>query len=166
MKRSRYLKLFGLNYLVTFVFFQAHAEELEPVHYVYSNYLGSGVYHTAGQNVTLINLPFTYDLGKINKTTFMLRLPVSFVFFNFDFKNIPELNLPEEVGTLTFTPGIQFDYQYSKALVLQSYIDLGYARNLTTNKNVTVHSFGVSSLYSFEQGKYDSIWASRMHQCK
>lgn len=141
----------------------AKAEELEPVHYAYSNYLGSGIYHTTGQNVTLINLPFSIELGKEEKTTYSLRLPVSLGFFDFNFEDIPELDFPDSVGTFTFTPGIQLNYQYTDNLVIESYLDLGYSRNLTTNNDVLVYSGGISSLYSFNVGKYDSIWASRIY---
>jgi len=139
------------------------AKDIEPVHYAYSYYLGSGIYKTTGQNVTLLNLPFSVELGKEEQTTYSLRLPVSFGFFNFNFDNIPELDLPDGIGTFTFTPGIQLNYQYTNNLVIESYLDLGYARNLTTDKNVLVHSGGISSLYSFNVGEYDSVWASRIY---
>lgn len=137
--------------------------DIEPVHYAYSNYLGSGIYKTSGQNVTLINLPFSYQLGKVDKTTYGLRLPVSVGFFDFSFNDVPELDLPNEVGTITFTPGISFDYQVTPNLVLESYIDLGYAKNLTTDRDVIVHSAGISSLYHFDINEMDSIWSSRIY---
>ncbi len=139
------------------------AKEIEPVHYAYSNYLGSGIYHTTGQDVTLLNLPFSLELGQEGNTTYSLRLPISLGFFDFDFDDIPELDFPDSVGTFTFTPGIQFNYQYTDNLVLESYLDLGYSRNLTTDKDVLVYSGGISSLYSFNVGKYESIWASRIY---
>lgn len=141
----------------------SQAKDIEPVHYAYSNYLGSGIYHTTGQDVTLINLPFSLTLGESGDTTYSLRLPISFGFFDFDFEDVPDLDFPESVGTFSFTPGIQLDYQYTKNLVFESYFDLGYARNLTTNRNVLVHSGGISSLYSFTVNEYDSIWASRIY---
>lgn len=141
----------------------SQAKDIEPVHYAYSNYLGSGIYHTTGQDVTLINLPFSLMLGESGDTTYSLRLPVSFGFFDFDFEDVPDLDFPDSVGTFSFTPGIQLDYQYTENLVIESYFDLGYARNLTTNRNVLVHSGGISSLYSFTINEYDSIWASRIY---
>ena len=139
------------------------ANSIEPVHYAYANYLGSGVYQTTGQNASLINLPFSFELMTKGKTTYSLRTPISFGFFDFDFDDIPGLDFPDGVGTMTFTPGIQFDYQYSKPLILQSYVDIGYAKNFTTNREVLVHSAGISSLYSFDIGRYDAIWASRIY---
>ncbi|MBL4822076.1 MAG: hypothetical protein JKX90_00945 [Colwellia sp.] len=156
------IRFFFVSFLVAQVL-PSQAKDIEPVHYAYSNYLGSGVYHTTGQDVTLINLPFSLALGKEGAITYGLRLPVSLGFFDFSFEDIPDLDLPDSVGTFSFTPGIQFNYQYTKNLVIESYLDLGYARNLTTNRNVLVHSGGISSLYSFMINKYDSIWASRIY---
>jgi hypothetical protein len=151
------ITLLGCNGVV------AEENDIEPVHYAYSNYLGSGIYRTTGQDVTLLNLPFSFEIDKNEKTTYSLRAPVSFGFFDFEIEDIPELDFPDGVGTVTFTPGIQFDYQYTEQLVLQSYIDIGYARNFTTDRDVLIHSMGISSLYSFDVGQYDSIWVSRVY---
>ncbi|WP_057832247.1 hypothetical protein [Colwellia sp. TT2012] len=142
-----------------------NANELEPVHYAYANYLGSGIYRTTGQNASLISMPFSYELGHNGNISYGLRLPVSIGFFDFDFdfSNIPNLDLPDEVGTITFTPGIAFNYQYSQNWLIESYIDVGYGRNLTTNRGVNVHSSGISALYNFELKNYDSIWANRIY---
>lgn len=154
-----------VSFILTLIFTSQNldSKEIEPVHYAYSNYLGSGIYRTTGQDVTLLNLPFSVELGHEGKTSYNLRLPVSVGFFDFNFDDIPELEFPDSVGTFTFTPGIQFNYQYTEKLVLESYLDLGYSRNITTDKNVMVYSGGISSLYSFELGKYDSIWANRVY---
>ncbi|PHR81309.1 MAG: hypothetical protein COA59_16175 [Colwellia sp.] len=156
------IRLFFAGFLACLSLF-SQANEIEPVHYAYSNYLGSGIYRTTGQDVTLINLPFSLMLKKKGAVTYSLRLPVSLGFFDFDFDDIPNLDLPDSVGTFSFTPGIQVNYQYTENVVIESYLDLGYARNLTTNRNVLVYSGGISSLYSFTVNKYDSIWASRLY---
>ena len=144
----------------------AEAEEVDVVHYAYANYLGSGVYRTTGQNASLIGLPFSYDLGKTGKTSYELRLPVSVGFFDFELADLPNLELPDEVGTVTFTPGIGFNYQYNQDWTIESYIDMGYGRNLTTHKGVNVHSSGVSALYHFDIKEFDTIWASRIYYAR
>ncbi len=146
-----------------FIFSMNCSAEIEPVHYAYSNYLGSGIYRTSGQNVTLINLPFSYEVGQEGQTTYGIRLPVSLGFFDFSFEDVPDLNLPSSVGTFTFTPGIEFAYRVDENLVLETYLDVGYAKNMTTGRDVTVHSAGLSSLYSFDMNNYDSIWSSRIY---
>jgi hypothetical protein len=164
MTIPRYIVIFYL--LTCSALNQVKAEGLviEPVHYAYANYLGSGIYKTSGQNVTLVNLPFSYEVGKQGQTTYSLRLPVSFGFFDFAIEDIPELELPSEVGTFTFTPGIEFKYQVTQKLVLETYLDMGYAKNFTTKKDVTVYSTGLSALYYFKiQKEYDAIWANRIY---
>jgi len=141
----------------------AFDNDIEPVHYAYSNYLGSGIYRTSGQNVTLLNLPFSYEVGQEGQTTYGIRLPVSLGTFDFSFENIPELDLPSSVGTITFTPGIEFAYKVNKNLVLETYLDVGYAKNITTGHDVTVHSAGLSSLYYFDFDHYDAIWSNRIY---
>jgi glutamine cyclotransferase len=143
--------------------FQVMAEDIEPVHFAYANYLGSGIYKTTEQNASLISMPFAYDLGQKEKTSFSLRLPISVGFFDFELTDIPSLELPNEVGTVTFTPGVAFKYQYNSAWVIESYADLGYGRNLTTKKGVTISSAGISALYYFNLNEIDSIWASRVY---
>ncbi len=143
--------------------FNVEAQETEPVHFAYANYLGSGIYRTTGQNASLISMPFSYDLGKQGETSYGLRLPVSVGFFDFELADLPNLELPDEVGTITFTPGIEFKHYYTKQWLIESYIDLGYGRNLTTNKGVTIHSAGVSALYHFDINKLDAIWANRIY---
>ena len=140
----------------------AKSEETEAVHFAYANYLGSGIYKTTGQNATLMSLPFSYELGYEDKTSYELRLPISVGFFDFDFGDF-EFDLPDEVGTVTFTPGIAFNYQYDKNWVIESYVDVGYGRNLTTSKGVSILSGGVSGLYHFDYKNYDSIWSNRIY---
>ena len=141
----------------------ANTTPIEPVHYAYANYLGSGIYKTTGQDVTLINLPFSYQLGQEGQTTYGLRLPLSVGFFDFSYQDLPELDFPSSVGTITFTPGIEFSQQVTDDLVLETYLDFGYAKNLTADRDVTVHSAGISSLYYFNLNQFDSIWANRIY---
>lgn len=140
-------------------------EEIEPVHYAFSNYLGNGIYRTANQSVTLVNLPFSYDLNKKGNFTYGIRLPLSLGFFDFDFDlgDIPEFEFPDKVGTLTFTPGISVGYQINENWALESYIDIGFAHNFTTSNNASVQSAGVSALYNFTLDSIDAVWVNRTY---
>ncbi|TYK66199.1 hypothetical protein [Colwellia echini] len=155
-----------VNSVIYFNTTAVNAEELEPVHYAYANYLGSGIYKTTGQNATLFSLPFSFELGKKGKMTYELRLPISLGFFDFTFSDIPNLDLPDSVGTLTISPGIGFKYQYTDNWVIESYVDGGYGLNLTTDEGVSIHSSGVSTLYYFNVKEYDSIWVNRLYYAR
>ena len=66
MLKAIFVVLFGICYIGLNT--KIEAKELEPVHYAYSNYLGSGIYHTTGQDVTLISLPFSVELGREDRS--------------------------------------------------------------------------------------------------
>ena len=157
------MKYFLLRILLIFTALPTLADEAEPVHYAYANYLGSGIYRTTGQNASLISIPFSYDFDGVGKTTYGLRLPVSVGFFDFD---LPDLELPDEVGTITFTPGIAINHQYTENWLFESYFDAGYGRNLTTNRGVKISSAGFSALYHFGSPDYDSIWSNRIYYAR
>jgi hypothetical protein len=111
-------------------------------------------------------MPFSYKIGQKDNTSYSLRLPISLVFFDFGLADLPNLDFPDEVGTVTFTPGITFNYQYNNDLFIESYLDNGYGRNLTTNKGINIHSSGVSALYNFDIKNYDAIWANRIYYAR
>jgi hypothetical protein len=157
------LKLVIIYFLLTSFVNSVSANDIEPVHYAYANYLGSGIYRTTGQNASLVSMPFSYDLGHSNKISYQLRLPVSVGFFDFDFVDLPNLELPNGVGTVTFTPGVAVNYKVTEDWLLETYLDLGYGRNLTQQRGVTVHSSGVSTLYHFSMKNFDSVWANRLY---
>ncbi len=152
--------------LPSLIVISVKAEKIEPVHYAYANYLGSGIYKTTGQHASLVSMPFSYKIGQKDNTSYGLRLPVSLGFFDFGLADLPNLNFPDEVGTVTFTPGIAFNYQYNNDWLIESYIDMGYGRNLTTNKGINIHSSGVSALYNFDIKNYDAIWANRIYYAR
>lgn len=151
------------SFIFVSLFFRVNAQEIEPVHYAYANYLGSGIYRTTGQDASLLSMPFSYELGHKDKMSYGLRLPVSVGFFDFDFSDLPGLELPDEVGTFTVTPGLAVKYQYTPKWSFETYFDVGYARNLTTGRGVSVQSTGVSVLYDFTIKGFDSIWANRVY---
>lgn len=142
---------------------EAKDNEFEPVHYAFSNYLGNGIYTTSNQKVTLINLPFSYQLQAEGKLKYHIRLPVSVGFFDFSFDDIPELEFPDKIGTLTFTPGIGLDYQLTDDWSVGGYFDLGAARNYTTKRSVVINSFGLSAQYDFDVNSLDSMWITRLY---
>lgn len=137
--------------------------ELEPVHYAFANYLGSGIYRTSNQKVTLVNLPFSYDFETDSKFKYSLRLPVSVGFFDFDFSDIPDFELPDRIGTLTFTPGLNIGYYVTDDLLVEGYADIGVARNLTTKRSVSVGSVGFSTSYFFNIEEFDAMWVNRIY---
>ncbi|WP_394147821.1 hypothetical protein [Shewanella atlantica] len=139
-----------------------HGEE-DFTHYAFANYLGSGLYRTSGQNATVVNLPFSFELKNNASETVLLRAPVSLGFFNFKWSDVPEGELPSSVGTMTFTPGIEYRVRSSDRYEFQSYFDLGYGKNFTTGTDVAIMSAGVSSLLDLEFKQTRPRWVNRLY---
>lgn len=135
----------------------------EPANYAFSNYLGSGLYRTSGQEATVFNMPFSYQFDNEMAPQFRLRLPVSVGFFDFDVSGLPEGVVPESIDTISFVPGIEFDYPISENIKVTPYFDLGWARNLSTDTDTAIYSSGISLYYPLEWSNYDPLWVNRMY---
>ena len=75
------MKYLLVLFLILMAIFSVEAEEIEPVHYAYANYLGSGVYRTSNQDASLLSMPFSFEVGTNGQTSYGVRLPVSVGFF-------------------------------------------------------------------------------------
>lgn len=135
----------------------------EPANYAFSNYLGSGLYRTSGQEATVFNMPFSYQLDNEAGPQFRIRLPVSLGFFDFDVSGLPEGVVPESIDTISFVPGIEFDYPITEDIRVTPYFDLGAAQNLSNGTATAIYSSGVSLYYPLEGGEYDPLWVNRMY---
>ena len=139
------------------------AGENESANYAFANYLGSGIYRTSEQDATVINMPFSYQMEADDGIDFKIRLPVSVGFFDFEVNDIPDDGIPTTLDTLSFVPGLEFDYLYSDQLEIVPYVDLGWAGNLTTGSDTAVYSSGISALYKLDGGDYDPLWVNRLY---
>ncbi len=158
------------NTLFVFIFYcclvipSAYAEnETESANYAFANYLGSGIYRTTGQDAMVLNMPFSYQMERDDGINFKIRLPVSVGFFDFEINDIPDDGIPTKIDTLSFVPGIEFDYLYSDQLTITPYFDLGWAGNLTSGSDTAVYSSGVSALYKVNGGSFDPLWVNRLY---
>lgn len=140
----------------------ADDEHREPANYAFANYTGSGLYRASGQEVTVFNIPFSYQ-PKDQKSTTLIRwrLPVSIGFYNFDFDEVGNGNLPDEAGTISFTPGIEWEVPITETLTFVPYMDLGVGHNFTSDENVLIYSAGVSSHYQFGSNN-QHLWVNRV----
>ena len=133
------------------------------MHYAFANYLGSGIYGSTGNTAAVVNIPLSFDLNQDNASSLKLRLPVSVGFANYQWDQIPELELPDTVGTMTITPGIEYHWQASDALKMEAYGDLGYGHNFGDHTNVGIISLGISTLYSFGSQALSPVWVTRFY---
>lgn len=123
--------------------------------FAFASYLGTGFYTTSGQNVFVLHLPFEHTIKEKTDTDagWVLTLPLTFGFINFDGTledEIPGLN---DVGTLTFLPGLQYLYPVTPNWTLIPFADYGIARELDNTSNVFISGAGIKSYYNVHAEK-------------
>lgn len=132
-------------------------------HFAFANYLGSGLYHASGQNTTVFNIPFSYDLIKNKTQKITARAPISMGFFNFSLDDLPNEGIPQNIGTMTLIPGILYEDKKTSQFTYQVYFDLGYGKNFSTGDQVGIYSSGISSIINLQAQHYDPVWVSRFY---
>lgn len=160
LRRGRLATL--LSALPVFIAVAAVAET--PVsNYVYANYLGSGYYTVADQQVGIVNIPFSATREGSKPYASRWRLPVSIGSYSlkFDPENIDSTRLPQAVDTLTFIPGIEWIIPYDEHLHFEPYVDLGVGTNFSTREDVLIYSTGLSAFYKFGKGGRHE-WVNRI----
>ena len=118
--------------------------------FAFATYLGNGFYTTSGQNVFVLHLPFEHTIIEKTDTDagWVLTLPMTVGFINFDGSlkdDIPGLN---DVGTLTFLPGLQYQYPVTPDWTLIPFADYGIARELDSTSNVFISGAGIKSYFN------------------
>ena len=142
----------------------AKAEEIDPANYAFANYLGTGFYQTSGGAVTVFKIPFSYTPDQPTDNIISWRLPVTVGFFNFDFglDEIGDIELPEEVGTLSFVPGLERQYHPGANWTLTPYIDFGLSKNFSSNEDVIIYSTGLSAEYQLAWIDEQHLWSNKI----
>ncbi|KZX84993.1 hypothetical protein A3715_04075 [Oleiphilus sp. HI0009] len=148
-----------LSFLFVLIFSsQLRAQEVFEPHFAFSNYYGSGIYQTADNDVTILNLmPRFEDDRKILPSLgdFRWRVPVSLGLSNFDYERVGNTDLEQDASTMSIGLGIEKDYWDSEALKFVPFADVGYARDLRSHNGATTYAIG-SSIF-----RYTDIWGEQ-----
>jgi len=118
--------------------------------FAFSSYLGTGFYTSSGQDVFVLQLPFEHTIKEKTNTEpgWVLKLPLTVGFI--DYENIDVENLPdlESVATLTFLPGLEYQYPVTQNWTISPFADYGFARDFNYTDNVLITGIGIKSYYN------------------
>lgn len=119
--------------------------------FAFASYLGTGFYSTSGQDVFVLQLPIKHIIKEKTDTEagWILNLPLTVGFIDFDnidVEDIPEL---DDVGTVTFLPGIEYQYPATRDWTIIPFADYGFARDLNFTTNVLLIGIGVKNYIKF-----------------
>ena len=119
--------------------------------FAFASYMGTGFYSTSGQDVFVLQMPFKHIIREENdeQAGWRLNLPLTLGFINFsdlDIENLPEL---DDVGTITFLPGIEYRRKITSNWTLIPFADYGFARDFNHTSNVLIIGLGLKSYADF-----------------
>ncbi|HBE93329.1 MAG TPA: hypothetical protein DDW55_12730, partial [Gammaproteobacteria bacterium] len=80
-----------------------------------------------------------------------MLLPVSVGFYNYDYDDILDLELPNNLGTISFLPGIEFERYVAERWRLKPFMQFGGGFEVDGDASATIFSTGVRSLYQFKK---------------
>jgi hypothetical protein len=141
------------------------AEEL--VNYAYSAVLGTGYYKVGDQSVYVFTLPFSrtqWKAGDGHQYGFEWLLPVSFGLNDFSWDDpIPDDG--EDVGTISFLPGIELHFPLQSGWQLRPYAQYGFARDISNDEWSSVYTGGLKARYDLRQLTFNKMgitWGNRI----
>lgn len=138
----------------------ANTQAKEPANYVFAAYMGGGLYNGTDNSLFILNMPMTFDWP--NQPDYRIRFTVSAGFYNYGEDQIGDLELPDEVGTLSLIPGIEKVFHINDHWELTPYLDFGWGENYATHESTTVYSTGIQSRY-YLAGDYENhVWVNKL----
>jgi hypothetical protein len=108
---------------------ESTAPEADPLNHAYSVYVGSGIYVSENRSVFIFRIAPRIKIRseKDRKFGIRLRFNATFGFYDFDPKDLIELEFPDQLGTFAFVPGLEFPINIYDNWVLTPFLDAGVA---------------------------------------
>ncbi len=132
-------------------------DEQNVTNFAFATQLGSGVYSVSGRTLQIYRLPFSHTLRSTDDSNFgvKLTLPVTFGFYDFELQDIEDGDIPTQVDSLSFVPGLTLVFDIRPDWTLEPYVEAGIARARDVNANANVYAVGVASEYEFGGQGFD-----------
>jgi hypothetical protein len=133
------------------------SNEQAVLNFGFATQLGSGIYSLSGRTLQVYRLPFGYDLPHEDGAPLKVRLtlPLTIGFLDFEPQDVVDTGLPEQFDSLSFVPGLEFDYALTEHWAVQPFAEAGIARDRNTEVDQRVYSLGLRSRYDLERGPVD-----------
>ena len=110
-----------------------------------------------------MQIPLKHTIRELseNEAGIVLNLPLTLGiidFYTLDIEDVPELSV---ITTLTFLPGIVYQYPVTPDWTLSPFFDYGFASDLTSTDNILVMGIGIKSTYNLSLKKARFILGNR-----
>jgi hypothetical protein len=140
--------------------------DLSYANFAFASELGSGIYDLHGHTLQVYQLQPSHWLREAPRPGarpgIKLIFPVTVGFFNYKSRDILDLELPSNVGALSFEPGVQLDYWLHEDWHVYPYVKAGATYSSTTELNALIYSLGVRSDVRFSILDGAGMWRSEL----
>jgi hypothetical protein len=120
--------------------------------YVYAHEFGSGIYDFSGRTLQVYRLPFSRQLRapSADKTGIRLTLPVTLGFIDFQPGDVLHTGLPEGIDSISFVPGIEWEWLKGEHWRLYPYVKAGASFTNGSTVDANLFGAGVRTAYRWD----------------
>ena len=132
-------------------------EDQSVVNYSYAVIFGTGVYEVKDQEAFIFRVPLSYRVREPSRERpgIKLLLPALIGLYDYDHGKIFQGGSPGSAATLSFVPGLEFEYVMNERWRLKPYGQVGFGWDLKNNENSLIYVGGINSHYRIpNQGKW------------
>jgi len=129
----------------------AQVQPEDFLNYAYATWIGTGFYRVEQRTIWVLRAPFSYmalEPGEKRKWGLKLLLPVTFGFHQFE-------DIPEDVGTMAFVPGVEFQYPILKNWWVKPYGQIGLGKDFSGGSLAYIYGAGVRTRAIFPWRRFE-----------
>jgi hypothetical protein len=129
--------------------------------YAYAHEFGSGVYDFNGRTLQVYGLPLGWtavEPGK-DQAGLRLRLPVTLGFLDFRTADVVESGLPDQADSISFVPGVEFEFVISDDWRLLPYVQAGFSTASESAVETDLFGAGIRAEHVFAAGEFEGLYA-------
>jgi hypothetical protein len=128
--------------------------------YAYAHEFGSGVYDFNGRTLQVYGLPFGWTIVEAgeNQIGLRLRLPVTLGFLDFKSTDVLDTGLPEQVDSVSFVPGLEFEIPVGENWHLRPYVQAGFSSASESDVETDLFGAGVRAERVFSTHGFAGVY--------
>ena len=134
--------------------------------YAFASELGSGVYEINGSTIQVYQLTPSHRLRYAERPGkqpgLKLIFPVTIGFFDFQTQDLAHLQLPKNIGALSFEPGAELDYWITEDWHVYPYAKAGASFASSSQVNAFIYGFGTRSDVRFSVFDSADLWRAQL----
>ena len=153
-------------YGLSAVYAAAHVVERQNLFdWYYSAVFGTGAYRIGERDVFVITVPFDKQLRAASEEKYevMLRLPITAGFYDYKIEDIGDLEIPTDVATLTFFPGIYYVIPLFDNWTVKPFANLGYGKEFEGGEEAWIYSTGARILFKTHNNDWRYMFGSSFY---